>query len=107
MGPWQFNTGASAQVVNPRLSRPRPYSRADGKDWDRLPLVRTRPDRWMTGMSQATWDHDHSGPLRLKLTCRRGDDEPWILTREIKVQGLGTLPSPADAGRSLLPPHPS
>ncbi|HEX9355105.1 MAG TPA: hypothetical protein VF933_14985 [Streptosporangiaceae bacterium] len=42
-GPWEFNTGASAQVTNNRTTRPRPYSRTDGQNWERLSLVRTRP----------------------------------------------------------------
>ena len=41
-GPWEFNAGASAQVTGNRTTRPRPYSRAGGQNWDRLSLTR----RW-------------------------------------------------------------
>ena len=37
-GPWEFNTGASAQVTDNRTTRRRSYSRPDGKNWDRLGL---------------------------------------------------------------------
>jgi hypothetical protein len=53
-GPWEFNTGTSAQVVSNRQSRDRPYDRVSGKNWDLLSLTRTRPGRWMS-MSQAEW----------------------------------------------------
>src|SRR5664280_478163 len=46
-GPWEFNTGASEQVISNRTSRPRPYSLVSGKDWDLLSLHRTSPGSWM------------------------------------------------------------
>jgi hypothetical protein len=79
-GPWEFNTGASAQVAGNRTTRPRPYSRADGRNWDRLSLARTRPGHWMS-MSQEQWQKQIQGPVRLQITCRR-DGEQWILLRE-------------------------
>lgn len=35
-GPWEFNTGASAQVTDNRTTRPRSYSLADGQNRDHL-----------------------------------------------------------------------
>jgi len=81
-GPWEFNTGASAQVTDNRTTRPRPYSRADGQNWDRLSLIRTRPGHWMS-MSQEQWQKRSEGPVRLQITgCRGG--EQWTLLREVE-----------------------
>ncbi len=81
-GPWEFSTGTSAQVTGNRTTRPRPYSRADGRNWDRLSLVRTRPGRWMS-MSQEQWQKQIQGPVRLQITGRRGGEQ-WILLREVE-----------------------
>lgn len=71
-GPWQFNTGASVQVVSNRQSRPRPYSRVSGKNWDLLPLTRTWPGHWMSSLSHERWQKDFAEqPIRLLITCRR------------------------------------
>lgn len=83
-GPWEFNTGASAQVADNRTTRPRPYSRADGRNWDRLSLTPTRPGHWM-GMPQELWQKQRIGPVRLQITARRGGEE-WILLREVEYR---------------------
>jgi hypothetical protein len=81
-GPWEFNTGASAQVTDNRTTRPRPYSRSDGKNWDRLSLERTGPGHWME-MSHEQWQMRCEGPIRLQITCQRGGEQ-WILLHEVK-----------------------
>ena len=81
-GPWEFNTGASAQVANNRTTRPRPYSRADGQNWDRLSLVRTRAGHWMS-MSPEQWQQQREGPVRLQITCQRAGEQ-WILLHEVQ-----------------------
>jgi len=81
-GPWQFNTGASAQVTDNRTTRPRPYSRADGQNWDRLSLERTRAGHWMS-ITPDQWQKERKGPVRLKITGRRGGEE-WILLRDVQ-----------------------
>lgn len=81
-GPWEFNEGASAQVSDNRTTRPRPYSRPDGKNWDRLGLVRTRPGLWMH-MSPEQWQRQIEGPVRLQITCVR-DGQRWVLLREVE-----------------------
>jgi hypothetical protein len=81
-GPWEFSTGASAQVTDNRSTRPRPYSRADGQNWDRLSLVRTRPGRWMS-LSQEQWERQIKGPVRLQITGRRSGEQ-WVLLREVE-----------------------
>ncbi len=85
-GPWEFNTGASVQVVSNRESRPRPYSRISGKNWGLLSLQATRPGHWMTGTSQDEWRkqyRDH--PIRLLITSRREGHEPWFVQRDVQV----------------------
>jgi hypothetical protein len=88
-GPWEFNTAAATQVVSNRESRPRPYSRVSGKNWDLLPLVHTQPGRWMSTYSQEQWQAEYEDqPIRLLITCRREGYEPWTLLREV-VAGAG------------------
>jgi hypothetical protein len=89
-GPWEFNTGASAQVSDNRTTRPRPYSRADGQNWDRLSLERTRAGHWMS-MTPDQWRKQREGPIRLKVTGRRGGEE-WILLREVEPVPDGPPP---------------
>jgi 8-oxo-dGTP diphosphatase len=67
-GPLEFNTGASDQVVSNRRSKPRPYSRMSGQNWDLLSLQRTRPGHWMTPIGEGEWRKEHGGPVRLLLT---------------------------------------
>jgi hypothetical protein len=83
-GPWEFNIGASAQVNDNRTTRPRSYSRPDGKNWDRLGLTRTRPGHWMGSMTSEQWRRQQAGPVRLQITCAR-DGEQWISLREVQV----------------------
>jgi hypothetical protein len=83
-GPWEFNTNASVQIATNRVSQTRAYSRVTGKNWDLLPLRRTRPGHWMSTYSQQQWQggyEDH--PVRLLITCRRGGYEPWTLLQEV------------------------
>lgn len=88
-GPWEFNTGASADVSDNRTTRPRGYSRVDGKNWDRLSLTRTRPGSWMATTPEA-WRREQPGPVRLSVTCRRDPYEPWFLLYELPCQPQAT-----------------
>lgn len=86
-GPWEFNTGASSQVVSNRETASRPYSQVSGKNWDLLSLIPTRPGHWMTGTSQDDWRkqyRDH--PVRLLITCRREGYEPWFIQRDVHAE---------------------
>jgi hypothetical protein len=90
-GPWEFNTGASAQVASNRTTKPRAYSLITGKNWDLLSLRRTQPGRWMTATSQEQWreQYEHT-PIRLLLACRRTGYQPWVEFYEIPgTLGLG------------------
>jgi hypothetical protein len=83
-GPWEFNTGASAQVADNRTTVPRSYTRTNGKDWDRLSLIPTAPPYW-AAMTQQQWLRRTDGqPLRLMITCRLGD-YLWELTYDVPV----------------------
>jgi hypothetical protein len=94
-GPWEFNSGASEQVRGSRETKPRPYSRESGRNWDKLGLVPTRPGRWMTGTTGEAWRKQyHDQPVRLLLTCRREGEESWVIQRDVRVEyprgaGLG------------------
>jgi hypothetical protein len=82
-GPWEFNTGASAQVSDNRTTVPRGYSRLTGKNWDHLALNRTRPGHWMTGMTPETWRQERTEHLRLAITCRRDPYPVWYLLCDV------------------------
>lgn len=83
-GPWEFNTGASQQVSSNRMTKARPYSLTDGKNWDSLSLRRTLPGRWMSGPTQDGWREQYEDqPIRLLITCRR-DGQEWSLLKDIQ-----------------------
>jgi hypothetical protein len=85
-GPWEFNTGASAQVAGNRATRPRAYSRKTGKDWDFLSLVPSAPPYWASGMTQQQWLRQYDGqPIRLMVSCRLGEYR-WELPYDVRVE---------------------
>lgn len=86
-GPWQFNVGASEDVSDNRTTKPRPYSRVNGKNWNRFSLVHTTPGHWMGAMDAERWQKEQPGPLRLSITCCRHPYEPWIVLHEIPCVG--------------------
>jgi len=89
-GPWEFDTGASAQVADNQTTLPRAYSRETGKDWDYLALIPSAPPYWATGMTQQQWLRRHDGqPVRLLLSCRL-DDHRWELPYDVQVAPLRT-----------------
>ena len=89
-GPWEFNEQAALQISNNRQSKPKSYSRMSGKNWDLLPLVRTRPGRWMSTYSQEQWQEDYvDQPIRLLITCHRAGYEPWTLLHEVVAGQAG------------------
>lgn len=95
-GPWEFLTAAAVQILSNRQSRPRPYSLPTGKNWDRLPLTRTRPGRWMGTYTQKHWQQDFEGqPIRLLITCRHEGYDPWLLLKEIDTSPAGNTKKPS------------
>lgn len=86
-GGWEFNIGASEQVVSNRTTRPRAYSLVTGKNWDLLSMNRTRPGPWMSSTSRDEWRKRYAGqPVRLLITCRRDGYEPWIVLCEVRAE---------------------
>jgi hypothetical protein len=84
-GPWEFDTGASAQVVSNRQTRPRSYSLPSGKNWNVLTLAATRAGPWMTGTAPDKWRKDRrQQPIRLLLTCQREGRKPWFVPLEVQ-----------------------
>lgn len=81
--PWVFDEGASAQVVDPRTTRPRPYARGSGRNWDRLQLRRSRPGSWMTSTSAASWSDEVGSTMWVQLTCKLKGHNEWVGLHEV------------------------
>jgi hypothetical protein len=94
---WEFDTfltgGAGLQAVKAlshRQSKPRPFSRREGKDWCQLLLRRTRPPSW------ANWTEDEwrtkwdTFPLRLSMDCHLSGHQLWIVYENVEIES----PSP-------------
>jgi len=80
-GPFQFSPHVNGTDEDGR--GPEPFSLDVGTGTLRA-MQRTRPGRWMGGKPQAMWQGEYVGkPIRLILTCRRGDEE-WILARHLE-----------------------
>lgn len=80
-GPYRFSPGADGTDEHGR--EPKPFDLAVGTGARRA-MQRTRPGHWMTGKTQGMWQGEYVGkPIRLVLTCRRGD-EKWVITRHLE-----------------------
>jgi hypothetical protein len=81
-GPWRFlpssdGAGQDGRTVRPAVSlnvgRGHPFS-----------MERTHHGFWMTGMTDETWQRQYvDQPIRLIITCRRGDEE-WVVARRVE-----------------------
>lgn len=86
-GPWEFDIGASTQVLSNRQTRSRPYSLVTGKNWDVLTLSATRPGSWMAGTSTDQWRKERrQQPVRLLITCHREGHSPWLVPVEVQPE---------------------
>lgn len=101
---WQFDTfftpplGTIANALSPRQSQPRPYSRTTGKDFELLRLRETVPPRWSKFARDEWREYWRSAPLRLLLTCRRGNHDPWYVYENVWVEHSGaSRPAKSDA----------
>ena len=57
-----------------------------------LSMERTRPGHWTEGQTQALWQQGYADqPIRLRMVCRRGDEE-WVIARRVE-----NPPAPAAA----------
>jgi len=80
-GPFRFSHGSNGTDEHGRGPEAFPLDVGTGTQ---RAMQRTRPGRWMEGKSQAMWQGEYVGkPIRLILTCRRGDEE-WILARHLE-----------------------
>jgi hypothetical protein len=81
-GPWEFNPGASAQVVSNRETVPRRYERSR-RDWDLLALQPARPPAWASSVTPQQWLQQFAGqPIRLLLSCQHGE-YTWHLPHDV------------------------
>ena len=108
-GPWEFNTGASAQVADNQTTLARPYSRKTGRDWDCFSLVPSAPPYWASGMTAQQWLRHHDGqPIRLMVSCRLGDyrwELPYDVPRQQPAPGKRSRDQLIDAGRGVIHPR--
>ncbi|MFF2475062.1 hypothetical protein [Streptomyces sp. NPDC058066] len=80
-GPFRFTPGPNGTDSHGRGPEPFPLDVGTGKP---RAMQRTRPAPWMGGKTQGTWQGEYAGkPIRLILTCRRGDDE-WVISRHLE-----------------------
>jgi hypothetical protein len=87
-GPYEFNTSAGDQILTNRQTRPRPYSRVSGRNWDLLPMVPTLPGHWMSSESDSWREEYRREPVRLLLTCRLDGHEPWLVNMDVRQPPL-------------------
>ncbi|WNI19188.1 hypothetical protein [Actinacidiphila sp. ITFR-21] len=79
-GPWRFTPGSDGAGQDGRQVAPIPLGVGRGRPFT---MERTRHGHWMTGMTDGHWQQQYAGqPIRLILTCRRGDEE-WVVARRI------------------------
>ncbi|MET7788127.1 hypothetical protein ABZS93_16165 [Streptomyces sp900116325] len=80
-GPFKFTHGANGTDEHGRGPEPFPLDVGRGQ---RRAMQRTYPGHWMGGKTQGVWQGEYVGkPLRLVLTCRRGDEE-WVIARQLE-----------------------
>ncbi|MCX4450730.1 hypothetical protein [Streptomyces sp. NBC_01789] len=80
-GPFKFSPGTNGTDEHGRAPEPFPLSVGTGTQ---RAMQRTHQGHWMEGKTQGTWQGEYVGkPIRLKLTCRRGDEE-WVITRHLE-----------------------
>lgn len=80
-GPFKFTHGANGTDEHGR--GPEPFPLDVGRGQPRA-MQRTRPGHWMEGKTQGMWQGEYAGkPVRLVLTCRRGDRK-WVITRQLE-----------------------
>jgi hypothetical protein len=91
---WEFDTWfvnpkgdpRSKLAANHRQSKPRSFSRREGKDWFELLLRRTRPPEW-DDRTNEEWQRQYDEvPLRLALNCNLAGHEPWIVYKSVTIE---------------------
>lgn len=90
---WEFDTfligsrdPRAKLAASHRQSKPRPFSRREGKDWYQLLIRRTRPPEW-DGRTEEKWRSQYDEvPIRLALKCTLAGHEPWIVYKNVTVE---------------------
>ncbi|MFI6495025.1 hypothetical protein [Streptomyces sp. NPDC050564] len=80
-GPFRFTPHANGTDEHGRGPEAFPLQVGTGQP---RAMQRTRPGHWMEGKSQGMWQGENAGnPIRLVLTCRRGNEE-WVIARRLE-----------------------
>ena len=88
-GPFRFIPHNDQGDANGRRVGPFPFQVGRGRP---LSMERTRPGHWTEGQTQALWQQGYADqPIRLRMVCRRGDEE-WVIARRVE-----NPPAPAAA----------
>lgn len=80
-GPFRFTPHTDGADPDGREVPAYPMDVGKGRPYS---MERTRRGYWMEGTTDEQWQERYAGhPIRLMLTCRRGDEE-WVLVRELE-----------------------
>jgi hypothetical protein len=78
-GPYRFLPTSDGADQDGRAVAPTPLTVGRGRPFS---MERTEPGHWMA-MDMTAWQRQNADkPIRLTLTCRRGDEE-WVIARRI------------------------
>lgn len=105
---WEFDTFFTGSrdpraklAASNRQSKPRPFSRREGKDWYQLLIRRTRPPEWDSRTGEE-WRRSYDEvPLRVALDCKLAGHEPWIVYKNVTIE-----PSPTNSRDNRKQPQP-
>ncbi|WP_405673298.1 hypothetical protein [Streptomyces sp. NBC_01530] len=80
-GPFRFTPAVNGTDQSGRGPQPFPLDVGAGRP---LAMQRTWPAPWMEGTTRDMWQGEYVGqPIRLVMTCRRGDEE-WVIARRLE-----------------------
>jgi hypothetical protein len=102
---WEFDTfltggvgQGAVKALSHRQSKPRSFSRREGKDWYQILLRRTAPPAWDNNWTEEKWRMKwETFPLRLSLDCYLAGHQSWIVYENVTVKPCDPKPDPADA----------
>jgi hypothetical protein len=80
-GPFRFTPSGNQGDANGRTVGPFHIQVGRGRP---LSMERTMPGFWMEGTTRDRWQENYAGqPIRLRIVCRRGDEE-WVIARRLE-----------------------
>jgi hypothetical protein len=102
---WEFDTfftgsrdRRAAKAASARQSKPRSFSRPEGKDWYELLLRRTRTPNW-GDWTEETWREAwKTFPLRLSLDCHLAGHQPWLVFENVTIEPSNAESKPVETG---------